>query len=109
MPVLNADKILKALHGAYCRDVGRKKLLELATTKIRDSGAPYTGAYIYMLHDKVLVLEAFAGRPTNHERIPVGSGLCGKAIENRADLNVPDVNDMPEFTGNWPKLYWPAK
>jgi L-methionine (R)-S-oxide reductase len=44
-----------------------------------------------MLHGSELVLEAFAGRATEHLRIPVGTGVCGTAIATGQDQLVPDV------------------
>ena len=33
-----------------------------------------------MLQGEELVLEAFAGRETDHTRIPVGKGVCGTEV-----------------------------
>ena len=44
-----------------------------------------------MLQGEELVLEAFAGRETEHTRIPVGQGVCGTAVATGEDQNVPDV------------------
>ncbi len=89
--VLKTEPIAKALHGAFCRDAGRQELLQLAATKMRQAGPPYTGVYLYMVHGDELVLEAFDGRPTDHTRISVGTGICGRAVAERRDLNVSDV------------------
>ena len=75
VPVLDADRVIAALRGAFARDAGRVELLGLAAEKIRTAGAPYTSVYLYMLHGEELVLEAFAGRDTEHTRIPVGHGV----------------------------------
>jgi GAF domain-containing protein len=90
--VLDADAVVRALHGAFARGVGRQGLLALAAARLRAAGSPYTGVYLYMLHGDTLVLEAFDGRPTDHTRIPVGRGLCGQAVAEHRDLNVPDVS-----------------
>jgi L-methionine (R)-S-oxide reductase len=66
-------------------------LLQLACDRLRGLGAPYTSVYAYMLQDGELVLEAFAGRETEHTRIPVGRGVCGTAVATGEDQNVPDV------------------
>jgi L-methionine (R)-S-oxide reductase len=89
--VLDADAIVRALQGAFSRRVDRQGLLQLAATRIRAAGPPYTGVYLYMLHGGDLVLEAFDGRPTDHTRIAVGHGICGQAVAERRDLNVADV------------------
>jgi GAF domain-containing protein len=95
--VLNPEPIVRALQGAFCRDAPRQELLELAATKMRAAGPPYTGVYLYMLHGDTLVLEAFDGRPTEHTEIPVGEGLCGRAVAERRDLNVPDVSQAEGY------------
>ena len=58
-----------------------------------DAGSPYTSVYMYMVDasGEALALESHVGRATEHTNIPVGRGLCGKAITERRDLNIPDV------------------
>lgn len=90
-PVLNPEPIVKALHAAFCRDAPRQELLQLVATRMRAAGSPYTGVYLYMLHGDMLKLEAFDGRPTDHTEIPVGTGICGQAVAEVRDLNIPDV------------------
>jgi L-methionine (R)-S-oxide reductase len=97
MAVLDSDRIVAALRGAFARDEGRQALLRVAAEKIRAAGAPYTSVYLYMLHGKELVLEAFAGRETDHTRIPVGVGVCGTAVARGEDQNVPDVRSVENY------------
>ena len=96
-PVLDADGVVRALQGAFARDAGRRELLQLAASRIRAAGSPYTGVYLYMLRGDELVLEAFDGRATDHARIPVGTGICGRAVAEGRDLNVPDVTDADGY------------
>jgi GAF domain-containing protein len=95
--VLDADRVVAALRGAFARDAGRAELLRLAAEKIRAAGAPYTSVYLYMLHGEELVLEAFAGRETDHTRIAVGRGVCGTAVATGEDQNVPDVQAVSNY------------
>ena len=97
MPVLDGSRVVAALRGAFARDVGREELLRTAAEKIRAFGAPYTSVYLYMLHGSELVLEAFAGRETDHTRIPVGTGVCGTAVASGLDQNVPDVTAVGNY------------
>ncbi len=97
MAVLNADKVIASLRGAFAREVGRAELLRTAAEKIRAAGPPYTSVYLYMLHGGELVLEAFAGRDTEHTRIPVGTGVCGTAVATGKDQNVPDVRAVENY------------
>lgn len=97
MAVLDADKVIASLRGAFARDVGSTELLRTAAEKIRAAGAPYTSVYLYMLHGDELVLEAHAGRNTDHTRIPVGQGVCGTAVATGEDQNVPDVRAISNY------------
>lgn len=97
MPALDADRVIATLRGAFARDAGREALLGAAAGKIRAAGPPYTSVYLYMLHGDELVLEAHAGRATDHVRIPVGTGVCGTAVATGRDQNVPDVRAVGNY------------
>jgi GAF domain-containing protein len=97
VPVLQADRVIAALRGAFAREVGREALLRTAAEKIRAAGGPYTSVYMYMLHGNELVLEAHAGRETEHTRIAVGDGVCGTAVASGEDQNVPDVRAISNY------------
>jgi L-methionine (R)-S-oxide reductase len=96
-PVLDAGPIVAALRGAFAREVDRPALLRLAAERIQAAGAPYTSVYMYMLHGEELVLEAHAGRDTEHTRIAVGHGVCGTAVAEARDQNVPDVREREDY------------
>jgi GAF domain-containing protein len=95
--VLKPDAIIRALQGAFNRGARQQELLALAASRLHAAGPPYTGVYLYMLHDGELLLEAHEGRPTPHTRIPVGTGLCGKAVAARRDINEADVASAPGY------------
>jgi L-methionine (R)-S-oxide reductase len=97
MPTLDGDKVVAALRGAFARDAGRPGLLQLAADRIQAAGPPYTSVYLYMLRGDDLVLEAFAGRETEHTRIAVGQGVCGTAVSTGQDQNVPDVRAVSNY------------
>jgi L-methionine (R)-S-oxide reductase len=97
LPVLDSDRIVAALRGAFAREEGREGLLRVAAEKIRAAGPPYTSVYLYMLHGSELVLESHAGRNTDHTRIPVGVGVCGTAVATGKDQNVPDVRAVENY------------
>jgi GAF domain-containing protein len=95
--VLDPERIIAALRGAFARDAGRQALLQLAAERIQAAGPPYTSVYLYMLHNEELVLEAFAGRDTEHTRIAVGHGVCGTAVATGEDQNVGDVRAITNY------------
>ncbi len=95
----NSDprSVVRALRAAHLHDAPRADLLSMACDKIQGWGGPYTSVYAYMLHGDELVLEAHAGRDTDHTRIPVGQGVCGTAVAGREDQNVPDVGAIGNY------------
>lgn len=88
---------VRALRAAHLHDAPRGELLQMACEKIQAWGGPYTSVYAYMLHGDELLLEAFAGRETDHTRIPVGAGVCGTAVAEQRDQNVPDVRAVGNY------------
>ena len=97
MTVLPGDKIVAALRGAFTRDDSREALLAMAAARIQAAGPPYTSVYLYMLAGEELVLEAYAGRETEHRRIPVGKGVCGTAVATGEDQNIGDVRAIENY------------
>lgn len=97
MAILDADRAVAALRGAFAREVDRTELLRIAAEKIQAAGPPYTSVYLYMLRGEELILEAYAGRETDHTRIPVGKGVCGTAVATGQDQNVGDVRAIGNY------------
>jgi GAF domain-containing protein len=91
-PTLDARDVVRALRAAHLHDRPRADLLREACERIRAWGPPFTSVYAYMLHGESLVLEAFAGRDTEHTKIAVGVGVCGTAVALGEDQNVQDVS-----------------
>ena len=88
---------MRALRAAHLHDAPREHLLQLSCQRLCAWGAPFTSVYAYMLQGGELVLEAFAGRATDHVRIPVGTGVCGTAIATGQDQVVPDVTAIGNY------------
>ncbi|HEY6225346.1 MAG TPA: GAF domain-containing protein [Gemmatimonadales bacterium] len=89
--------VVRALRAAHLHDAARVDLLQMACERIQAWGGPYTSVYAYMVHGDQLELEAFAGRETEHVRIAVGVGVCGTAVAERRDQNVPDVSAVGNY------------
>lgn len=97
MPILDGPKIISGLRGRFAKEVGRQAMLQYTADHMKLAGEPYTGVYLYMLQAGELVLEAHAGRETEHTRIAVGVGVCGTAIALGQDQNVPDVRARDNY------------
>ncbi len=65
--------------------------LDLLVNSLKDNFPHYTGVYLYLLEGDTLVLSNFSGRPTEHTRIPIGAGICGRAARVKETVVVDDV------------------
>ncbi|KAI5055318.1 hypothetical protein GOP47_0030463 [Adiantum capillus-veneris] len=99
MAILQAEPVVQELKEEAAARASTAHLLQAAAKAIRRAGPPYTSVYLYMLNaaTQELVLEAFAGRPTEHTKIPVGKGVCGTAVALGLDQNVGDVASRPNY------------
>ena len=46
---------------------------------------------------KKLILRCFAGKPTEHEEIPVGKGVCGQVAKSSKSLIIDDVSKEKNY------------
>jgi GAF domain-containing protein len=52
---------------------------------------------IYLLVGDALVLGPFVGPPTDHARIPIGTGVCGTAVAEDRNVVVDDVRAIDNY------------
>ncbi len=88
-----ADRILQEarsslLHGAPLR---------LMTMRLLSKLPGYDWCGVYRLEGDDLLLDEFVGAPTDHTRIPVGSGVCGTAVAANANQVVDDVRSLTNY------------
>jgi GAF domain-containing protein len=72
-------------------------ILRRAVERIHEHGPPYDWVGIYLLSGDQLILHSYIGRPTDLTHIPVGQGVCGTAVKEGRDINVPDVRSLDYY------------
>lgn len=96
--MVEAGKLIKELQGM--RDDGHLSdaLLRFAVRSIAkaDDRFNWTGVYLLGEGDE-LWLHNYVGEPTEHAKIPVGTGVCGRAVAERTNLNIPDVSKEENY------------
>lgn len=89
-----------------CRELDRlagegadfEKILASAVDYLHHSNPRFHWTGIYELFpDNVLRLGPFIGAPTDHVFIAVGRGICGCAVAENRNINVPDVSKAPNY------------
>jgi L-methionine (R)-S-oxide reductase len=73
-------------------------LLEAAVEGVHalDPRFHWTGVY-ELFPDDVLRLGPFIGAPTDHVFIGVGRGVCGTAVAEKRNMNIPDVRRVENY------------
>ncbi len=56
----------------------------------------WVGVYL-VGKDSDLWLHNYIGEPTDHAKIPAGTGICGRAVAERHNLNIPDVSKEENY------------
>jgi L-methionine (R)-S-oxide reductase len=73
-------------------------VLEAAVQGVHDLCPRFHWTGIYELFpDDVLRLGPFIGAPTEHVFIGCGQGICGTAVAERRNLNIPDVTKVSNY------------
>jgi len=75
-----------------------EKMLASAVEWLHQSNPRFHWTGIYELYpDDVLRLGPFLGAPTDHVFIAVGRGVCGTAVAEKRNINVPDVRRASNY------------
>jgi GAF domain-containing protein len=75
----------------------RETLLREAVVAIERASELYDWVGVYLLDGDELQLDNYVGAHTDHTRIAVGHGVCGTAVAEDRDINVPDVRELDNY------------
>ncbi|MDX1494712.1 MAG: GAF domain-containing protein [Longimicrobiales bacterium] len=95
---MDAGSLIKDLQ--EMRDEGHLSdaLLRRAVREISSEGRfDWVGVYLLNEEEEELWLHNYVGEPTEHAKIAVGEGVCGRAVAERTNLNVPDVSEEENY------------
>jgi GAF domain-containing protein len=95
---MQVEDLTARLDALAAQGVDLGTLLETAVRGVHefDSRFHWTGIYELFPGD-VLRLGPFVGAPTDHVFIGVGRGVCGTAVAERRNLNIPDVRKIDNY------------
>ena len=95
---MNGEEICRKLEELAAGGTPFEKLLSSAVEFLHQSNPRFHWTGIYELFpDSVLRLGPFIGAPTDHVFIAVGQGVCGLAVAEERNINVPDVSKAPNY------------
>lgn len=103
--MLEAGKLVKRLQemreGGYLSDAIMREAVK--TIAASDDRYNWVGVYLLNPDENILWLHNYVGEGTEHARIPVGEGVCGTAVAERKNQNVPDVTAVENYLSCSPK------
>ena len=95
---MNADQVIARLDSLAAGGAEFEALLEAAVEGVHGMSPRFHWTGIYELFpDGMLRLGPFIGAPTDHVFIAVGQGVCGTAVAEQRNINVPDVRLAPNY------------
>jgi putative methionine-R-sulfoxide reductase with GAF domain len=71
------------------------EFIDRTVARLHEEEPVFDWVGIYWLEGESLILGPFRGKPTEHERIPIGEGVCGSVAASGKSEVVPDVRARP--------------
>jgi L-methionine (R)-S-oxide reductase len=95
---MTIEQLMASLNAQARSGAELTALLESAVRGLHELDPRFHWTGIYELFpDNVLRLGPFVGAPTDHVFIGVGKGVCGTAVAERRNINVPDVRQVSNY------------
>ena len=95
---MDVDTLLSQLETLVAAGASFEAVLEAAVNGAHQLSPRFDWTGIYELYpDDVLRLGPFIGSPTDHVFIGVGTGVCGTAVAEKRNLNIPDVRKITNY------------
>src|SRR5213594_600194 len=96
--MINTDEVIDDLDKRRKLGTAFEDLLQAAVHGIHEFDPRFHWTGIYELFpDNVLRLGPFLGAPTDHVFIGVGRGVCGTAVAEKRNMNIPDVTKISNY------------
>jgi len=71
--------------------------------KATDMDYNFVGVYLFNPEEAQLWLHNYMGESTEHAKIPAGTGICGTAVAEKTNQNVPDVTQVENYLACSPR------
>jgi len=97
--MINATEVVKELQEMRDNGYLSDALLRQAVKRIAASDERFDWVGVYLLNKEgdELWLHNYVGDPTEHAKIAVGQGVCGVAVQEKQNQNVPDVSELENY------------
>lgn len=97
MTDMDQGDLLTAIRSAVAAAPTVESAMQQVVRLLKDGVPHYTWVGVYLVEGDELVLGPYIGTPSPHTRIPLGKGICGAAVTEKATIVVDDVNADPRY------------
>lgn len=95
---MTGDEICAELSRLQTAGAAFEEVLKRSVELLHESDPRFHWTGIYELYpDDILRLGPFVGSATDHVFIAVGQGVCGTAVAENRNLNIPDVSKATNY------------
>jgi GAF domain-containing protein len=95
---MQVDTLISRLDALVANGASFETILDAAVKGVHQLDARFDWTGIYELFpDNILRLGPFVGSPTDHVFIGVGTGVCGTAVAEKRNMNIPDVRKISNY------------
>jgi GAF domain-containing protein len=92
------DELIAKLDALIADGAHVEEILEASVGGLHGMNPRFDWTGIYELFpDNTLRLGPFVGAPTDHVFIGVGQGVCGTAVAEKRNMNIPDVREVENY------------
>ncbi|PYT07388.1 MAG: diguanylate cyclase [Acidobacteria bacterium] len=92
-----ADEITSLVEQVANSPATLDEVLRYAVKILKREREHYNWVGIYLIEGDTLVLHNYIGKPTEHTRIPVGTGVCGVAVAQGSNQIIGDVTKLDNY------------
>jgi len=101
--MIDGERITQQLQEMRTSGYLADAIMREAVNQLKAADPRYNFVGVYLLKDDELWLHNYSGEPTDHARIPVGRGVCGTAVAEKANQNVADVTQVGNYLSCSPR------
>jgi GAF domain-containing protein len=95
---VSVERLCRNLEAMIAASADFESVLRAAVRGLHELDPRFDWTGIYELFpDETLRLGPFVGAPTDHVFIGVGRGVCGTAVAERRNMNIPDVREVENY------------
>lgn len=94
---MDREAVIARVRSLVASDQSEDAILQETVRLLQETQPGWNWVGVYLLVGDTLVLGPYVGKPTEHVRIAVGTGVCGTAVAEDTNIVVDDVRTRENY------------